>query len=96
MRCRPTEASLEGESGLAKTERWIDEVFPGEQDIYAEYRTLASRELVIVSAAVLDVAIAELISLRLKQNRKEVEQFLGLDGDGRSPAGSFGARIQLA
>lgn len=77
-------------------ERWLAEVFPGDAEIYAEYRNLPPRELTIVSAAVLDVAIAELLALRLADRDKEVEDFLGLNGDGRAPAGSFGARIQLA
>jgi len=79
-----------------KIERWLAEVFPGETEIYAEYRSLPPRELAIVSASVLDVAIAELLALRLADREKEVEEFLGVNGDGRAPAGSFGARIQLA
>ena len=78
-----------------KIERWFAEVFPGETGIYAEYRGLPPRELAIVSAAVLDVAIAELLALRLIDQTKEAEEFLGVNGDGRAPAGSFGARIQL-
>lgn len=78
-----------------KIERWLAEVFPGRSEIYAEYRSLPPRELAIVSAAVLDVALAELLSLRMAGQIKEVEGFLGLNGDGRAPAGSFGARIQL-
>lgn len=79
-----------------KIENWLAEVFPGESKIYSEYRKLLPRELAIVSAAVLDVALAELLSLRLANCQKEIEEFLGLNGDGRAPAGSFGARIQLA
>ena len=78
-----------------KIERWLAEVFPGETEVYAEYRSLPPRELAIVSAAVLDVALAELLALRLADRGKEVEEFLGVNGDGRAPAGSFGARIQL-
>mgnify|MGYP006148992127 CR=1 FL=1 len=78
-----------------KIERWLSEVFPGEDGIYAEYRNLPPRELAIVSAAVLDVALAELLSLRMADQSKETEEFLGLNGDGRAPAGSFGARIQM-
>lgn len=78
-----------------KIEHWFAEVFPGEGEIYAEYRSLPSRELAIVSAAVLDVALAELLALRLVDQAKEAEEFLGVNGDGRAPAGSFGARIQL-
>jgi hypothetical protein len=79
-----------------KIERWLTEVFPGETEIYSEYRSLPPRELAIVSAAVLDVALAELLVLRLADREKEVESFLGVNGDGRAPASSFGARIQLA
>jgi hypothetical protein len=32
----------------------------------------------------------------LRYDPKEAEDFIGLDGDGRAPVGSFGARIQLA
>lgn len=78
-----------------KIERWLADVFPGENNIYSEYRSLLPRELAIVSAAVLDAALAELLALRLRDESKEIEDFLGLNGDGRSPAGSFGARIQL-
>lgn len=79
-----------------KIERWLAEVFPGESEIYSEYRALPPRELAIVCAAVLDVALAELLTLRLANRQKELEEFLGLNGDGRAPVGSFGARIQLA
>ncbi|WP_423066052.1 hypothetical protein [Devosia sp. CN2-171] len=79
-----------------KIERWLAEVFPGEEQVYLEYRNLPPRELVIVSAAVLDSALAELLSLRLMDLPKEAEPFLGVDGDGRAPVGSFGARIQAA
>lgn len=78
-----------------KIERWLSEVFPGETQIYSEYRALPPRELAIVTASVLDVALTELLTLRLADNEKEIQDFLGLNGDGRAPAGSFGARIQL-
>jgi hypothetical protein len=78
-----------------KIERWFSQLFPGENNIYAEYRGLPPRELAIVAAAVLDVALTELLALRLADDEKEVQDFLGLSGDGRAPAGSFGARIQL-
>jgi len=78
-----------------KIERWLAEVFPGESEIYSEYQSLPPRELAIVCAAVLDVALAELLSLRLANHNKEIEEFLGINGDGRAPVGSFGSRIQL-
>ena len=79
-----------------KVERWLADVFPGQDQVYLEYNRLPERELVIVSAAVLDAALVELLSLRLMNLPKELEPFLGVDGDGRAPVASFGARIQLA
>ena len=79
-----------------KVERWLTDVFPGEAGIYSAYRTLHPRELAIVAAAVLDSALVEILTLRLTANPAEAESFLGLDGDGRAPVASFGARIQLA
>src|SRR5258708_2007450 len=79
-----------------KIERWLTEVFPGEEKILSTYTSLPPREFVIVSANVLDVALAEMICLRLIDFASESEDFLGAAGDGRAPAGSFGARIQLA
>jgi hypothetical protein len=79
-----------------KIEKWFTEVFPGKDRIYEEYRHLTNRELAIVSAAVLDTALAELLSKRVVDFPGEYEEFLGLDGDGRAPVGTFGARIQLA
>jgi hypothetical protein len=79
-----------------KIEKWLSEVFPKEDRIYDEYRELPRRELAIVAAAILDVALAEALSKRMADLPNEYEKFLGLDEDGRAPSGSFGARIQLA
>jgi len=79
-----------------KIERWLSEVFPGKESIYAQYHHLPRRELAIVVAGSLDLALAELISRRLIDYPKECEEFIGANEDGRAPAGSFGARIQLA
>jgi hypothetical protein len=79
-----------------KIERWLSDVFPGKTEIYNEYRLLPRRELAVVAAAVLDIALAELLSRRVSDHAKEYEEFLGLNGDGRAPCGSLGARIQLA
>ena len=78
-----------------KVERWLAEIFPGEENIYSAYRDLPPRELAVVTVSVLDSALAEILTLRLKHNDKEIESFLGLDGNGRAPVASFGARIQL-
>lgn len=78
-----------------KVERWLADVFPGEENIYAEYRVLPPRELAIVAATVLDSTLAEVLTLRLFENDKEIESFLGLNGDGSAPAASFRARMQL-
>jgi hypothetical protein len=79
-----------------KIEKWISDVFPGESKIYTAYSKLPPRELIITCAASLDLALAELISLRILDYPKEYEDFLGLNGDGRSPCGTFGSRIQLS
>ncbi len=54
------------------------------------------REVAILAGAFLDSLLADLVSLGLRADQKEVEDFVGLDADGRAPVGSFGARIQLA
>jgi hypothetical protein len=79
-----------------KAEHWLEEVFPGKSRIYEEYRLLTSRELAVVAAAVLDLALATLLSRRFIDIASESDAFLGVNGDGRAPAASFGARIQLA
>ncbi len=79
-----------------KTEKWKQDIFPGTERVYEEYRLLPARELVIVGTAVLDSALAELISMRLLDHSTEYEAFLGLNEDGRAPCATFGARIQLA
>ena len=79
-----------------KIEKWLSGVFPGKENIFSEYRLLSRRELAIVVAGSLDLALAELIAKRLVDSPKECEEFLGANEDGRAPAGSFGARIQLA
>lgn len=79
-----------------KVEQWMKDVFPGEDKIYSEYRSLPRRELAVVAAAVLDSALIELLSKRLAGPESEIHGLLGINGDGRAPCGSFGARIQLA
>ena len=79
-----------------KSERWLSDIFPGEDKVYAEYRLLPRRELAIVAAAVVDAALAEIIHARLRDDAKECEDFLGVSGNSRSPCASLGARIQLA
>lgn len=79
-----------------KTEQWMRDVFPGMDRIYDEYRLLPRRELAVVAGAVLDSALVELLSKRLSGPDSEMHAFLGVNGDGRAPCGSFGSRIQLA
>jgi len=79
-----------------KTERWLQDLFPGSNRVYEEYRKLPTRELVIVASAVLDAALAEILAKRFRDYPDECESFLGVNGDGRAPAASFGSRIQLA
>jgi len=79
-----------------KIEKWLLEVFPGPCRIYEEYRHLTRRELVIVAAGVLDLGLAQLLSMRLVGDSLEREDYLGPNGNGCAPASSFGARIQLS
>lgn len=79
-----------------KIEQWMKDLFPGKDNIYSEYRALPRRELAIVAAAVLDSALVEILARRLTGPESEIHGFLGINGDGRAPCGSFGARIQLA
>ena len=78
-----------------KVEPWLADLFPREERIFSEYRDLRPRELPIVSEAVLDADLADLLTLRLKQQEQELALFLGFDGNGRAPVASFGARMQL-
>jgi hypothetical protein len=79
-----------------KIEQWMRQLYPGKKRLFSEYGKLKPREIVLVTASVIDAALAELLSRRLNYHSKEIESFLGLNADGRAPAGSFGARIQLA
>jgi len=79
-----------------KIERWLAEVYKEEGALIDAWGPLSARELVIVACATLDVALAEILSLRFVDDANEATDFLGADDDGRAPAGSFGARIQLA
>jgi hypothetical protein len=57
---------------------------------------LHGRELVIVVCSVLDIALAELLSLRLVDDTNVQESFLGTNLAGDAPCASFVARIKLA
>lgn len=81
---------------VRKIEKWLQDVYPGHDQIVKEYADLGQRELAIVAAGVLDVALADLIASRVVNCEKECEEFLGLNEDGRAPLGSIGARIQAA
>jgi hypothetical protein len=77
-----------------KLDRWIGQFDDG-LAVAKEFSDLPARDLTIVACAVLDTCLAELFAARLSGPRAEIESFLGLDGDGRAPVGSFGARIQF-
>ncbi len=80
-----------------RIETWFGSLFtPSAKKIPPEYKQLAPRELAIVACGLLDAALVELLSLRFRDDRKEIDAFLGGEGDSRAPAGTFGARIQLA
>lgn len=79
-----------------KIEDFTDRSMPNPRVFGAVLVGKRDREVAILAGAFLDSLLADLISLRLRDDRKEVEDFVGLDADGRAPVGSFGARIQLA
>lgn len=79
-----------------KIERWLADVYRHEDNLFQRYGSLSARELAVVACATLDVALAELLALRFIDDPREASEFLGADEDGNAPAGSFGARIQLA
>ena len=61
-------------------ERWLADVFPGEENIYSEYRELHPRELTIVAVAVLDSALAEILTLRLTARGRSLFAELACSG----------------
>lgn len=79
-----------------RIERWLTDVFPQTDQLFESISGLSVREAVVVSSAMLDTALAEVIGLRLVGPQDEIDSFLGVKEDGRAPAGSFGSRIQLA
>ena len=81
---------------MRRAEQWFEDVYPGDMEVFAHYRGLTRRELAMIASSVMDVALATVIRKRLRDIPNECEQFLGLNGDGRAPAATFGARIQLA
>ena len=79
-----------------KVEKWSKDIFPSNSRVYKQHQELSPLELVILSSSIIDLALAELITLRLRDDPSEVEAFMGLNEDGRAPCASFGARIQAA
>jgi hypothetical protein len=79
-----------------RIETWFGNLYDPSAELPPEYKQLAPRELVIVACGLLDAALAEVLSLRFRDDRNETDAFLGIEGDSRAPAGTFGARIQLA
>jgi hypothetical protein len=83
-----------------KIERWSEHVaaeLPKSILKFDSYFSgLTDRELVLAACSLIDAALVELLSQRLRGDPKEIEDFLGADEDGRAPAGSLGARISLA
>jgi DNA-binding MltR family transcriptional regulator len=84
---------------LKRLENWSSR-FPTTLDASSErlgsFQKLSSRELAIVTAAILDAALAQLIPMRLIDDTKAVDAFIGADGSPKAPLGSFSARIDAA
>jgi hypothetical protein len=79
-----------------KLERWSTDLGTTLDDLRSRTSSFSDRELVVVACAQIDSGLAELLAQRLCGTPAEIEEFLGANEDGRAPAGSFGARIQLA
>ena len=79
-----------------KRESWAGSKFPEPRKLSQLLLGFSPREQVILVSSFLDSLLGDLIAKRLRQNKKEISDFLGFDGDGRAPAASFGSRIQLA
>src|SRR5689334_1373763 len=70
-------------------------------EIWAEMlqppHAMSARDMVITAVARLEVALTELLELRLVDDREAQERFLGIYDDAeRAPAGDLGAKINLA
>jgi hypothetical protein len=79
-----------------KIENWNTGVFRDLNQYIHGNRNSSARELVIIVAATIDNGLAHLIEMKLVEDKKEIESFLGLSDDGRAPVGSLGSRIQLS
>ncbi|MDQ3045601.1 MAG: hypothetical protein M3R06_10710 [Chloroflexota bacterium] len=79
-----------------KIEQYTAEILPSVMQSLVDYGNLPLRESVILTSAIFDTALAELIQRRLTGPTSEIIEFLGADEDGRAPCGSFGSRIQMA
>jgi hypothetical protein len=73
-----------------------EEVVKKHQAKYYGRLALGFREIVLLCSAEIDLGLAQLISHKLCDDETEMVTFLGANEDGRAPAGSFGARAQLA
>ncbi|MDD5261950.1 MAG: hypothetical protein PHD76_08905 [Methylacidiphilales bacterium] len=79
-----------------KAERLSSELFLGTEETTKRFWDLPERELVIVSSALIDVALTELLFHALRGSESERMSFFGVDGTAHAPLGTFGAKIQLA
>jgi hypothetical protein len=79
-----------------KIESWTHLVIDEAQDLALSLIGYSEREVVIITCSMIDSLLADLLTTGLRNHEKEIEMFLGLDGDGRAPLGSFGSRIQAA
>jgi|GEM_PF-1977590 DNA-binding MltR family transcriptional regulator len=79
-----------------KIENWIDKKMPDPRKVCEALAAFSDREMTIVACAFLDALLADLIASSLRDDQKEVEEFVGMSGDGRAPLGTLGSRIQAA
>jgi hypothetical protein len=67
---------------------------PGGGKSLARLRKLTDRELAVVGAGLIDLALLEVLSLRLLKDEKEIDKFIG--SSAMAPLGTLSARTQAA
>ena len=92
----PYKADIYNQNMTRKIESWDADTIPFPDEYAAICSKLSPREIVIITCSILDTQLADLVSTALTQDTREIESFIGLNGDGRAPIGTFGARIQAA
>jgi len=81
-----------------KLQDWneIFKAFSNESRATKFYSRLSPRELLILCASLLDLVLIHILKKGLRGEEKEIDSFLGVNGNLDAPCGTFDARIRLA